>query len=71
MGRGERQREDVRASGDGGESYPGLRLGGQTRGITTADLIEAAGGDLNAYMHAELDRTVAREVEDRVAQDVH
>ena len=33
--------------------------------------IEAAGGDLNAYMLAELDRTVAREVEDRVAQDVH
>ena len=43
----------------------------KTRGITTADLIEAAGGDLNAYMLAELDRTVAGEVEDRVAQDVH
>jgi hypothetical protein len=26
----------------------------KTRGITMADLIEAAGGDLNAYMLAEL-----------------
>ena len=42
----------------------------KTRGITMADLIEAAGGDLNAYMIAKLNRTVVREVEDRVAEDV-
>jgi hypothetical protein len=41
-----------------------------TRGITTADLIEVAGGDLNAYMLAELNRAVDREVEDRVARDM-
>jgi len=38
-----------------------------TRGITKAHLIEVAGGDLNAYMLAELNRAVDREVEDRVA----
>ena len=42
----------------------------KTRGIAMADLIEAAGGDLNAYMLAELNRAAAREVEDRVAEDV-
>jgi hypothetical protein len=41
-----------------------------TRGITKADLIEVAGGDLNAYMLAELNRAVDREVEDRVARDM-
>jgi hypothetical protein len=40
----------------------------ETRGITKADLIEAAGGDLNVYMRAELNRVFNREVEDRVAQ---
>ena len=38
----------------------------ETRGITKADLIEAAGGDLDAYIVAELDRAVEREV-DRMA----
>ena len=42
----------------------------RTRGITKADLIEAAGGDLDAYMLAELNRTVDPEVEDRIAQAV-
>jgi hypothetical protein len=32
-------------------------------------LIEAAGGDLNAYMLAKLNRAVGREVKDRVASD--
>jgi hypothetical protein len=41
-----------------------------TRGITKADLIEVTGGDLNAYILAELNRAVDREVEDRVARDV-
>jgi hypothetical protein len=36
----------------------------QTRGITKADLIEAAGGDLDAYIFAELDRAVGRKLED-------
>jgi hypothetical protein len=36
-----------------------------TRGITEAALIEAAGGDLNAYMLAELNRTVDHAVEHR------
>jgi hypothetical protein len=40
-----------------------------TRGIAKADLIEAAGGDLDAYMLAELNRAVNRTVEDRIAQD--
>jgi hypothetical protein len=31
-----------------------------TRGITEAALVEAAGGDLNAYMLAKLNRTVDR-----------
>ena len=42
----------------------------KTRGITKADLIQAAGGDLDAYMLAELNRAVNREVEDGIAQDV-
>jgi hypothetical protein len=42
----------------------------QTRGIAKADLIEAAGGDLDAYLLAELNRAVDREVEDRIAQGV-
>jgi hypothetical protein len=40
----------------------------KTRGRIKADLIEAAGGDLNAYMLTELNRAVGREVEDRVAR---
>jgi hypothetical protein len=40
-----------------------------TRGIAKADLIEAAGGDLDAYMLAELNRAVNRTVEDRIAQE--
>jgi hypothetical protein len=31
-------------------------------------MIEAAGGDLNVYMRAELNRVFNRDVEDRVAQ---
>jgi hypothetical protein len=47
----------------------------QTRGITKAGLIEAAGGDLDAHMlveliRAELIRAVNRKVADRIAQDV-
>ena len=42
----------------------------QTRGITKADLIEAAGGDLDAYILAKLNRAVDREVEDSIAQGV-
>ncbi len=38
----------------------------KTRGIAEADLIEAAGGDLDAYMLAELRRAVGREVEDTI-----
>jgi hypothetical protein len=41
----------------------------QTRGITQADLKEAV-GDLDAYILAELNRSVDREVEDRIAQGV-
>jgi hypothetical protein len=37
----------------------------KTRGITKADLIEAAGGDLNSYMLAELNRAVDHLVEVR------
>ena len=40
-----------------------------TRGITEAAMIEAAGGNLNAYMLAKLNRAVGREVKDRVAPD--
>jgi hypothetical protein len=40
-----------------------------TRGITEPALIEAAGGDLNAYVLAKLNRAVGREVKDRVAPD--
>jgi hypothetical protein len=39
----------------------------RTRGIAKADLIEAAGGDLDAYMLAELNRALDREVEDTMA----
>jgi hypothetical protein len=42
----------------------------QTRGIAKADLIEAAGGDLDAYLLAELNRAVDHEVDDRIAQGV-
>ena len=42
----------------------------QTRGIAKADLIEAAGGDLDAYLLAELNRAVDREVEHKIAQGV-
>jgi hypothetical protein len=42
----------------------------QTRGIAKADLIEAAGGDLDAYILAELNRAVDAEVEDSLAQRV-
>ena len=37
-----------------------------TRGITEAAMIEAAGGDLNAYMLSELNRALIRELEDRI-----
>jgi hypothetical protein len=37
-----------------------------TRGITEAALIEAAGGDLNAYVLAKLNRAIDREVEDNL-----
>ena len=40
-----------------------------TRGITEAAMIEAAGGNLNAYMLAKLDGAVGGEVKDRVAPD--
>ena len=40
-----------------------------TRGITKADLIDAAGCDLNSYMLTKLNRAVHREVENRVAQN--
>ena len=38
----------------------------QTRGITKADLAEAAGGDLDAYIFAKLNRAV----ENRIVQGV-
>jgi hypothetical protein len=40
-----------------------------TRGITEVALIEAAGGDLNAYMLAKWNRAVGREAEDMIARD--
>jgi hypothetical protein len=40
-----------------------------TRGITKGALIEAAGGDLNAYMLAEWNRAVGGEIEDKGARD--
>jgi hypothetical protein len=44
----------------------GLPLGSKREhGITEADLLEAAGGDLKAYMLAELNRAVDHAVEDR------
>src|SRR6516162_3124692 len=42
----------------------------QTRGIAKADLIEAAGGDLDAYIITELKHAVDRQVEDRIPQGV-
>jgi hypothetical protein len=69
MGHRERQRHDLR-----GERHSGAHLAddcvweANTRGITEAALIEAAGGDLNAYMLAKLNRAVGREVKDRVAR---
>jgi hypothetical protein len=42
-----------------------------TRGITEAALIEAAGGDLNDYMIAKLNRFVGREINDRAARASH
>jgi hypothetical protein len=42
----------------------------KTRSIVEADLMEAAGGDLDAYMLAELNRAVDRKVDDRIAKDV-
>jgi hypothetical protein len=42
----------------------------RTRGITKANLIEAAGRDLDAYILAELIRAVDRDVESRVPQGV-
>jgi hypothetical protein len=42
----------------------------RTRGITKANLIEAAGGDLDAYMVAELSRVVDRDVESWALQRV-
>jgi hypothetical protein len=41
----------------------------KTTGITEGDLIEAAGGDLNIYMLAELSHAVGREINDRVTRD--
>jgi hypothetical protein len=41
----------------------------KTRGIMMADLIEAAGGNLNAYMLAEFNRAGDRKVENKVLQD--
>jgi hypothetical protein len=38
----------------------------ETRGISNADLTEAAGGDLNAYMLSELNRALIRELDDRI-----
>ena len=38
----------------------------KTRGISKADLIEAAGGNLSAYMLAELNRAIQCEVWDNV-----
>ena len=41
-----------------------------TRGIPKADLIAAAGGDLDAYILTELNRAGDGEVEDTIAQSV-
>jgi hypothetical protein len=43
----------------------GAKLGAKTRGIAKADVIEAAGGDLDPNLLARLNRAV----EDRIAQD--
>ncbi len=40
----------------------------KTMGIAKPDLIEAAGGDLKAYMLAKLERAVDHAVEDTIAQ---
>ena len=42
----------------------------QTRGIAKADLIEAAGGDLDAYIITELKHALDRQIEDRIPQGV-
>jgi hypothetical protein len=42
----------------------------RTRGITKANLIAAAGRDLDAYILAELNRAVDRDVKSRVPQGV-
>jgi hypothetical protein len=39
----------------------------KTRGIAKADLVEAAGGDLETYMLAELKRSVNPVLEDTIA----
>ena len=41
----------------------------KTEGITEAELTEAAGDNLQAYMLGELNSAVSSEVEDRVARD--
>lgn len=41
-----------------------------TRGISEADLTEAAGGDLHGYILAELNHALLRELENRIAQGV-
>jgi hypothetical protein len=43
----------------------------RTRGITKANLFEAAGGDLDAYIVAELSRAIDRVVENGVPQGVN
>jgi hypothetical protein len=55
-----------------GASCSGLHLGSPNKGhsITKADLNEAAGGDLDAYIFAELNSGVDRTVEDRIPQGV-
>ena len=42
----------------------------KTMGITKADLIEAAGGDLDAYIVGELDRTFERAIKHSIRQGV-
>jgi hypothetical protein len=48
---------------------PMIVFGKPTQGAAEAALIEAAGGDLDAYMLAKVNRAVGREVKDRVAPD--
>jgi len=42
----------------------------QTRGITKADLIEAAGGNLDTYILVGFNRAVDRQIEDSIPQRV-